>query len=81
MASNGINSIRRLLPEEASSWDPFFKRLKTWGIAIFFSIWSFIMGILVGRETLSFQTVKRDLQKELIQYRQGEVQKKEARIE
>ena len=81
MASNGINTNRRFLPEESGSWDTFFKRLRTWGVAIFFAIWSFILGILVGRETLSLQTVKRDLQKELIQFRQEEVQKKEARIQ
>jgi cell division septation protein DedD len=81
MVSNGINSNRRLLPEEPGAWDVFFKRLRTWGIAIFFSIWSFILGILVGRETLSLQIVKHDLQKELLRLTQEEVQKKEDRIQ
>lgn len=69
------------MPEEPGSRDAFFKRLRTWGVAIFFSIWSFILGILVGRETLSLQIVKHDLQQELLRLTQEEVRKKEDRIQ
>jgi cell division protein FtsN len=56
-------------------------RVKTWGVAIFFSIWSFILGILVGRESLTFQMAKPDVRKEVAELKKEEVKKREAQIQ
>lgn len=56
-------------------------RVRTWGVAIFFSIWSFILGILVGRESLSFRMTKPDVRQEVAELKKEEIQKREARIQ
>lgn len=80
MIPNGVNN-RRALSEESDSFETFMARLRTWGVAIFFSIWSFALGILVGRESLSFRMDKHDIQSEVVQLKKEEVQKREAKIQ
>lgn len=80
MIPNGVNN-RRAASEESDSFETFMARLRTWGVAIFFSIWSFALGILVGRESLSFRMDKHDIQSDVVQLKKEEVQKREAKIQ
>ena len=78
MIPNGINNKRA---DDSDSFELFMTRIRTWGVAIFFSIWSFILGILVGRESLSFRMTKPDVRQEVAELKKEEIQKREAQIQ
>ncbi len=58
----------------------FFKNFSKWILFFLFTVWIFILGILVGRETTPVKIDNKDLQKELAELKKADMEKQVDRI-
>lgn len=59
----------------------FFKTCSKWILFFLFTVWIFILGILVGRETAPINTERKDLKQELAELKLAHLEQEDSRIQ